>query len=68
MKKRYYYSGPVIEFDRLVSERWSSSTIAETDAKAISNLAYQFKKNNNRTRSAKISLPGKLIMEEIIDG
>lgn len=68
MRKRYSYCGPVMEFDRLIVERWCSETIAESEAKARNNLAYQFKKRNNRTANTKISLPGKLIMEEIIDG
>lgn len=68
MRKRYSYCGPVMEFDRLIVERWSSSTIAVSEEKARSNLSYQFKKRNNRTANTRIALPGKLITEEIIDG
>ena len=39
----YIYNGPVFEFERLLIDRWSASTRAESEKKARSNLAYQFK-------------------------
>ena len=39
-------------------------TIAATEKKAKSNLAYQFKLETHKTENSKITLPGKL---EIID-
>lgn len=39
-------------------------TIAATERKAKSNLAYQFKLEAHKTANSKITLPGKL---EIID-
>ena len=57
---QYSYSGPVMEFDRCVSDNWKGTTYAVSEKKAKSNLAYQFKKQNNRVAATRISLPGKL--------
>ena len=57
---KYFYDGPVLEFDKLIVERWKGETIASSENKARSNLAYQFKKNNHRVARTKIKLPGKL--------
>ena len=59
---RYLYDGPVLEFERLLADRWRAETLAPTKRKAISNLQYPFKKNNNRLPNSKITLPGKLRM------
>lgn len=42
--KSYSYSGPVIMFDRIVSNQWHGTTYAPSIRKARSNLAFQFKK------------------------
>lgn len=57
---QYIYEGPVMEFDTCLSNRWMGSTYAVSEKKARSNLAYQFKKNNNRIPGARITLPGKI--------
>ena len=57
---KYIYNGPVYEFDKLICSNWPGETRAISESKARSNLAYQFKKINNRTARAKITLPGKL--------
>ena len=62
--KRYSYDGPVMEFERCITSRWKASTCAPSESKARSNLAYRFKKENNRIPGAKISLPGKLSLIE----
>lgn len=58
---QFSYDGPVMEFDRCISDRWKGTTYAVSEKKARSNLEYQFKKKNNRIASARISLPGKLM-------
>ena len=58
----YVYDGPVLIFGKCVANRWKSKTIASSESKARSNLAYQFKKNNNRVPASKITLPGKLLV------
>lgn len=57
---RYSYDGPVKEFDTVISNRWTGTTYAESEKKAKSNLAYQYKKTHGKALSSKISLPGKL--------
>ena len=59
---RYLYDGPVMEFEKLLTDRWRAETFAPTKCKAISNLQYQFKKKNNKMPNSKIVLPGKLRM------
>lgn len=60
---RYSYKGPVMVFNTCVANNWSGETMAVSESKARSNLAYQFKKSNNRlANSAKIIFPGKLIV------
>lgn len=59
---KYAYDGPVMEFERVLTDRWKSETYAPTEGKAISNLKFQFKKSNNKIAGTKISLPGKLRM------
>lgn len=59
---KYSYIGPVMEFDKLVAEQWKGETMATSEKKAKSNLAYQYKKKNNRIASVKVTLPGKVIL------
>lgn len=57
----FSYTGPVNEFDKCIMHRWSGTTIAPTEAKARSNLAYQFKKQYKKAPASRISLPGKIV-------
>ena len=59
----YSYDGPVLEFDKIVSNHWHAETMAVSEAKARTNLAYQFKMETGRVPRTKITLPGKLIKE-----
>nr|DAU70739.1 MAG TPA: hypothetical protein [Caudoviricetes sp.] len=59
--QQYRYNGPVMCFDSCVRCRWTATTVAATEAKAKSNLAYRYKKENGLLPNAKITLPGKLI-------
>lgn len=59
---KYRYEGPVMEFDKLVANNWKGETIAPSEKKARSNLAFQYKKRNNRVAGTKITLPGKIMM------
>lgn len=60
IKERYYYSGPVKEFDDIINPKWEASTLATTESKAKSNLAYQYKVSHGKSYNSKITLPGKL--------
>lgn len=62
---KYAYKGPVKEFDTIVRNRWEASTLAVSEKKARSNLIFQYKNETGRAPNAKITLPGKIILEEI---
>lgn len=57
---RYSYRGPVMEFERCVSNNWEGTTYAASEKKARSNLVYQYKRQFNKTAAARITLPGEL--------
>lgn len=59
---KWFYDGPVMEFNTCIANHWKGETIAPTEAKARSNLAYQFKKNNHRIPRSKVTLPGDIRM------
>lgn len=61
MKQQYSYEGPVMEFDSVIARNWRGTTYAVSENKARCNLAYQFKKENNRVAATKITLPGKIV-------
>lgn len=60
--QKYAYNGPVMEFDTCIMNNWKGETMAVSESKARSNLAYQFKKKYNRIASSRISLPGEIVM------
>lgn len=60
----YFYDGPVLEFEKIIANHWSASTRAESEKKARSNLAYQFKKQYGKVPQSKITIPGKLTIIE----
>ena len=60
----YYYSGPVMEFDRYIADKWEGSTRAVSEKKARANLTYQYKVSNGKAPRSKITLPGKLIVKD----
>lgn len=57
---KYVYNGPVMSFDTVLVRDWSASTFAPTEKKARSNLAFQFKRQTNRSASSNIRLPGTI--------
>ena len=61
----YSYNGPVLEFEKIVTNCWSGQTYAVSEAKARSNLAFQFKRENGNVPRTKITLPGKIIAEGV---
>lgn len=61
-KHKYYYNGPVLEFGKLVADHWKGETVASSERKAKSNLAYTYKHRYNRPLGAKVELPGDLIL------
>ncbi len=61
----YSYDGAVLEFDKIVANHWKSQTYATSEAKARSNLAFQFKRETGRVPRSKITLPGKIVVEGV---
>lgn len=57
---QYSYDGPVLQFGKCIAQQWKGSTFATSEAKARSNLTYQFKRQYRKTVNTVISLPGKL--------
>lgn len=62
--KQYSYKGPVLEFDKIITQNWEASTWAVSADKARCNLAYRFKIEHGKVPRTKISLPGKLTVIE----
>lgn len=56
----YIYDGPVKEFDRIINPNWHGETMAVSETKAKSNLAYQYKKQHNKLPRTKIVLTGNV--------
>lgn len=57
---KYFYDGPVLQFDKVISLRWTGETHATTEAKARSNLTFRYKRDHGLDSHAKITLPGKI--------
>lgn len=56
----YHYKGPVTAFGRVITESWEGYTNAVSEGKARSNLAYQYKRENKRSATSRVELPGKI--------
>lgn len=56
----YSYNGPVLEFDKVITNNWTGTTYAVSEKKAKSNLAFRFKKQYGKSTGSKITLPGKV--------
>ena len=59
--QQYQYDGPLCDSMIAFSIVGKATTVAPTEAKAKSNLAYRYKKENGLMPNTKITLPGKLI-------
>lgn len=63
MKHEYHYDGPVLYFDRVLTNKWKGTTIAMSRKKALLNLSYQVKKEAKLGDSAKVTLIDKYLTE-----
>ena len=61
----YLYDGPVVEFEKIITNRWCGQTYAVSEAKARTNLAHQFKKETGRIPRTKIILPGNIVVKGV---
>lgn len=55
VKSKYKYSGPVYKFDKYVGD-WEATTWAVSSAKALANLSYRYKTENNLVPGTRILL------------
>ena len=61
----YTYSGPVLYYDKVLTNNWTAETYADSKARAISNLKYQFKNRANlMTNVGGIKLSGAVKEKE----
>lgn len=63
--RKYKYNGPVYSFGTCIANRFKAETVATSEEKARSNMAYQFKKKYGYTRNTNILLTGKMESEEM---
>lgn len=61
---RYVYYGPVFIFDERVNDYWKAETYANTKAKALNNLCYQYTKQTGLAPNSKILLDITKLHEE----
>lgn len=61
--KKYRYEGPVWRFDRIIEKTWVAVTYANSKKKALSNLAYRYKRNKGLGPEAYIKLSEERIFE-----
>jgi hypothetical protein len=59
---KYTYEGSVKVFDDIVTRSWTGSTMAESEKKARSNLAYKYKREHGLTPCARVTLSGKILL------
>ncbi len=64
MSYLYLYDGPVTRFGICIVNRYIKYTNAPSEKKAKSNICAKFKKENGYLQTAKIELPGKLVLVE----
>ena len=60
----YSYDGPVMEFERIIANRWTGTTYAQSEKRARSNLTFRFKKEHGKGTGSKIPLPGHITKVE----
>ena len=60
--EHYIYNGPIMYFDKCISNNWHGETMASSKHKAMNNLTYQAKKFCNLVAGTKVTLPGQLYL------
>lgn len=59
----FRYQGSVMQFGKEIARNWKGETFAPSKKKALSNLSFHYKLAHNLSRTAKISLNEKNIIE-----
>lgn len=57
--KYYIYEGPVLQFGKVVDQRWHGVTYAVSEKKARNNLTFRYKREHGLVPGANITLPGE---------
>lgn len=60
-KQLYIYSGPILQFGKCIGKVEGCKTFAASPKKALSNVAYNYKKQHGLTPSARIELVDKYL-------
>lgn len=60
---KYVFKGSVYVQGYLADDGWKAETFAQSDAKALSNIKYQYKKKNYINIRTPVDLRGSLIAE-----
>lgn len=58
--KEYTFCGTVVRDGRTVEYNWNTFTFAPSAKKAMSNLVYRYKRDNDIPKACKVELFGKL--------
>ena len=59
---KYSFSGQVyIFYSQLAERHWTGETYAKSEAKAITNLKYQYRKANGLSMNTPVDLEGRLV-------
>jgi hypothetical protein len=58
VRKLYQYDGAVLIFDRIVANRFTAQTMATSEKKARSNIAWQYRKAGNVADHIPVTLTG----------
>ena len=61
--RRFKYSGPVLRYERIVTEKWEGTTMADTPQKAINNLKFRARRDLGLMPNAHINFIGKFFSE-----
>lgn len=56
----YSYEGPVVMHGKCVQHEWKATTTAPSQSRAISNLKYRWRKENNYVNNIPLELPGTI--------
>lgn len=59
-QKVWTFTGDVYRFNRLMERNYKATTVAPSERKAYSNIAYRYKQENNLAASANIRLEGEM--------
>lgn len=60
-RKRYTFDGGVKVYDRVATSRFVAATRATSKKKAVSNIAYQFRRNMGLAAHVRVTLLGDVM-------